>query len=301
MPDMSDRIIHIGYAKTGTTFLQQLVFPNLLGINYQHKLASKKALYPMIVFDSIDYDLAQVEESLKSLENDQPMLLSEEQLTGSFYQNLACNRTAIAQGLKTLGFNKVIVTIRNQLDALPSLYAQYIHEGGVLPMHDFFSLDEAFHRFNPTFNPGYLCYDRLIHRYHELFGKENVLILLNEELRSDPSGSRKRIADFCGADGVSDRTLTGRDNAALDRRSLAVMRLLNRYTWNRFSPAARLFPAFTSTRLRTALHLSFGKMKGGKISLNADDRRRFAAYYASSNRQLQTFISSDLASFGYPI
>ena len=295
------RIVHIGYAKSGTTFLQHKVFPGLKGIEYVRKESSKRMLYPLILNAHRDLDFEQIAKGIQSNIGDHA-LLSEEQLTGSFFVNLAINRYDIAEGLKSLGMDKVIITIRNQRDAVPSLYSQYVHEGGVLKMKDFLSVDGAFQSFNPRFNAAYLHYDRLIEVYQELFGKENVLVLLNEELRKDMAGCISTIESFCNATFDQSLIKGSRDNKSLDRVSLGVQRVLNRYTWNRFSPATRIIPGLTSTRLRRILQGTIGKLFSSAGRINAgSEHEALIASYRSSNKRLAALIDKDLGAFDYPM
>lgn len=296
------RIVHIGYAKSGTTFLQNRVFPGLTGVDYVGKEDSKRLLYSLILKAHEDVEMGAVKEAIDSRVKDHA-LLSEEQLTGSFFVNLAVNRYDIARGLKALAFDKVIITIRNQRDAIPSLYSQYVHEGGVLKFKDFLSVDSAFQTFNPHYNSSYLKYDKLVHVYQELFGPENVLVLLNEDLRNDFEGTIKEIESFCDATFDKSKIRASRDNKSLDRVSLGWQRVLNRYTWNRFSPASRIIPGLTSTRLRRLLQNSIGVLfrSSGRITLGKESDSMLRETYAESNRHLASLIQKDLSRHGYPM
>ena len=53
-------------------------------------------------------------------------LFSYEPLTGLEYRSAFVNRTLIATRLRRLGFERVIITIRNQFDVLESAYKQYV-------------------------------------------------------------------------------------------------------------------------------------------------------------------------------
>jgi len=72
---------------------------------------------------------SQFEELFK---NSKTNLCSYESLTGQHQLSVFINRIIIAERLKVFGFQKIIISIRNQCDILESAYKQYIKSGGIL-------------------------------------------------------------------------------------------------------------------------------------------------------------------------
>ena len=118
---MSNRVIHIGFPKTATTFLQWEVFPQLKGINYIDYNACRKLFPYLISLDKLDYELEPVRSAMVQHEKTEATnLYSFESLCGSPYAYKGMNRSSIAHGLRDLGFNKVIITVRDQAKAIDS-------------------------------------------------------------------------------------------------------------------------------------------------------------------------------------
>ena len=154
-------IVHIGYHKTATTFLQNVVFPTIKGVNYvdyQNCAEQFKDLYSSntLWFNS------RVKEQFKIQANG---LYSLEELVGSM--GTGTYNYEIAQRLKDVGFKKVILTIRRQDKMVESIYRQHIQIGGILKPYSFIT-EPNFFRWS------YLDYYALIERYAQLFGTENI-------------------------------------------------------------------------------------------------------------------------------
>lgn len=300
---MADIIAHIGYPKTGTTFLQHNVFPCLKNVTYIDHVRSKEMLYDIITKDPLDYDLASTRNRIQDCEESPaiPILLSQEQLCGSVFLNLGANRSQIATALKAVGVKKVMIGIRNQYDAIESLYKQYVHEGGVLSFNSFFSA-ENINQYNPVFNPGYFNYTPLISHYQSLFGEKNVLIVCNEDLRISETQEINRIVQFIGGETTYESsTKKSRDNSSLQSFSIQVLRHLNLLTFNRFRPRGILGNHFTSSKVRKVLHATLNKVfRRNEPLLNPTQKEQVNRWYQQSNNELSALIDTDLKAKGYP-
>ena len=300
---MTSIIAHVGFPKTGTTYLQHNVFPNLDNLEYIDHVQSKRLLYDIITKDVLDYDLNTIKNDIHESRQHQdlPMLLSQEQLCGSVFLNLGANKSQIASSLKFVGVNKVIIGIRNQFDAIESLYKQYIHEGGVLKFDQFFTNDNI-NRFNPVFNPSFFNYHSLITHYMQIFGSHNVLIICNEDLKNDEGSQINRITEFIGENITYTPTrYASRDNASLGSVSLQLLRISNLFTYNRFRPFGLLGSGFTTSRVRKALHLTLDNFRVQKSKLlNENQRNEITKWYSTSNRELANQTGINLKDKGYP-
>ena len=199
---MASPIIHIGYPKTGTTYLQKNIYPHLQGIKfYDYKIADD-LFYELIYLDDLDYDGDKEKEKFRPLlDSTENSLFSFESLTGAPFIYKGANRSLIPSRLKNLGFEKVIITIRNQVDIIDSLYRQYVVQGGVMKFKDFLDIDQKWKLSVRPFHTGYLNYDKLASRCIEVFGKENVLILQQENFRGEFDEIRKKLIHFTGSTG----------------------------------------------------------------------------------------------------
>lgn len=97
--------------------------------------------------------------------------------------------------LKRLGKVRLILVLRSQTSVIKSRYSQYVLSGGNLSFEHFVAAlhgdmegDDYFQNY----------YSEIINLLVEAFGNENVLVLLNEELKYQPFEFEKSLADFIG-------------------------------------------------------------------------------------------------------
>ncbi len=122
---MPDTFIHIGMPRTATTFLQRKIFPHLTGFHflslpYAHfSPAFQKIQYQ----DDSLYSVDEIKNDLAPLFKCEKLLISNENFVGQslFWYN--GNRTRNARRLQELFPDAhIIITLRNQLDLLRSMY-----------------------------------------------------------------------------------------------------------------------------------------------------------------------------------
>ena len=164
---MSKVIIHIGMHKTGTTFLQKVVFPNLNNTFYAHNneffVPWKKQLY-------------------KKADN---MLLSYEGFSGfpwnkfkeknswlkSFHLNIDQIRKFFPNAI-------IIIFFRKQGDLLLSIYKQYLQEGGELSINEFYGNGKILEKKDLSIKSrlNYIkdCFDQVYFLNYELFSDEKL-------------------------------------------------------------------------------------------------------------------------------
>lgn len=180
---MKNVIIHVGFHKTGTTFLQHY-FKQHPDVWYDQSFFEQYRQTGEITIENQIKD-CQVTES--------NVALSEEQLTvwngvlnplGAKFQeyNIEAHQKRNAQKLFELYPNaKILITIRGFDTLLQSLYAQYVLNGGVLFFGDFFEVQQK-NKLQKLFN-----YDYVFSIYSKMFGAKNVLILPYELLKENPA------------------------------------------------------------------------------------------------------------------
>ena len=183
--------IHVGYHKTGTTYLQNCGFQGksdirLLGGYSSNNNDQEKSLYLLkCKLSELGGDVFCAEKwredffsIINSIENLEGKILgvSDEALSGNYITGEG--DFEIAERIhKVFGKVKVVIVIRNQIDMIDSIYRQYIHLGGVYSFKKFIRSEGQ----NITSK---LKYDKLIGKYIELFGKDNVLILPYENIKN---------------------------------------------------------------------------------------------------------------------
>lgn len=229
---MPDQIVHIGYPKTATTFLQWNIFPHLKNIHYVNYQTCREVFQQIIYSDPLDYSVELVKE--KMIQREGSVLYSFESLAGSPFYYKGIGRSNIPFVLRSLGFNKVIITIREQTKAIDSYYRQYIVQGGTLSFRNWLDMADRKPIAQKYFQLGYLKYDKLIDKYNEIFGKENILILTQESLKDDSNEFIAKIQKFTNSKYEIHKERKA--NESLSNLSISVLRFFNHFLFSSVRP-----------------------------------------------------------------
>ncbi len=183
---MSQTIIHIGYPKTGTTFLQR------------YFLQHPDVYYDILAFKKYREKGIFTSEQLINKKNKPFHVLSEEQLSGGIVINdksltdygIKDHQSKVAKNLSLMFPSaKILITVRGFKSLIPSLYSQYISVGGIMNWNEFINSDH-------TVFTQFYDYDFLITQYYSYFGEQNVLVLPYELLQQDSDLFLKKIEHF---------------------------------------------------------------------------------------------------------
>lgn len=204
--------IHVGLPKTGTTALQHNFFSKHPSIAYlatrdnggpyppNHQLA--KLLHQITLFDELAFDITEFRKVAKDeitlrRKNDCRLFLSEEGFTG--FRGVGIGRKA--QLVKDVfGKARIILVIRKPRDFLESVYYQHIRNPhyNIKPVplinewiHE--GLDNIGHFLCPI---NMLKFYTIAKKYSDIFGRENVEVLLFEDLKYNPDEFIKRLSSF---------------------------------------------------------------------------------------------------------
>ena len=162
-------VIHVGLHRTGTTFLQNEIFPKLQGVNYK------------VYHDQTEYILSK----------DKINLISCESLSGSPTTWIKYNftiRDLLAKGLKAEFPNaKIIVGFRDKEKWAKSIYGQAVKQGRVYINY------ESWYK---KFDKKHLDFEGYLHLLNSLF--ENVYVYYLEDLQKDPDSFVKNMCNFIG-------------------------------------------------------------------------------------------------------
>lgn len=167
---MSKIIIHIGYPKTGTTFLQEEVFPSIKDISFLKSHNPLKHTYRR----NIDY---------------KKVLISDEGLIGDLFQTYT-KGTPFDDFKAKMGLMKelfhqptILISFRNHSGFIWSLYKQYLNQGGTLKhFNDFFNLNDT-----GIIKIDEMYYCRRLDFLNQLFN--NVISYDYELMKSDLDGT----------------------------------------------------------------------------------------------------------------
>lgn len=280
---MQKIICHIGFPKTGTTYLQKNVFPLIKNLNYIESGEIKHLLHDLIEKDDSYFNKANIREELMQMHiSNTNMLLSYEPLTGHHLKTEFPNRSQIARRLKAVGVDKIIITIRNQLDVLESTYKQYIKSGGVLKLSNFFNLNN---NSNPYFFIDYFNYEKIVELYSEIFGIENVKVIQFENLFLNTSPFENLLAHFLNVENTDFSSQTEfKVNKSLSNFSTKLLRIINHFTYNSYRPSSLVSKKFSSYRFyKILIFLDRSKSKHKLISKYENEIR---SCFSESNSSL---------------
>ncbi|MEP1032779.1 hypothetical protein [Ekhidna sp.] len=296
---MPDRIVHIGFPKTATTFLQWEVFPYLKEVNYVDYNACRD-IFPQIVFtDRLDHDLKVLSNKMDKYEKKGATnFYSFELLAGSPFSPKGMNRSLIAESLKDVGFSRVIITVRDQAKAIDSYYRQYIVQGGTLRFRKWLDINDKRGWLQKHFSLSYLKYDLLVAHYQSLFGKENVLVVDSENFRKEKDQTIDDVCGFLGASGLDTPSIRSTTvNNSLTNLSTSILRVCNYFTYNGIRPS-QFFHDSISTRnfwllLKLILDPYFFRIFSSAKSYLKKYKleKELKAYYAESNDELEKICS----------
>lgn len=288
---MQEIICHIGFPKTGTTYLQKNIFPFIKNINYVESHNIKRQLHDLIEKDDSFYNESKIHAELNSRHySNLSMLFSYEALAGHHIKTEFPNRSQIARRLKAAGVSKIIITIRNQTDVLESTYKQYIKSGGVLKLSKFFNLKN---NPNPTFFIDFFNYEKIIALYSEIFGAENVKVLQFEKLFSKSDAFKKELASFLNIKHEDILSPKGvKVNKSLSNFSTKALRIINHFTYNTYRPSHLISKKFSSHNFYKVL-IRIDRSKSKK-KLIFPYRSEINSYFSDSNLSLKEEYHIDL-------
>jgi hypothetical protein len=312
-----DMLLHIGYPKTGTTFLQKRVFASKdKGFVGPWTLWTGEAVEHFVLTHPRRFAPERVREAFRAAcaaeaEGNGAGLvpvISHEHLCGNLVHMRHCVGFEVADRLRaTFPEAHVLITIREQRSMLRSLYGQYIKEDGEWPIEMFLGNGDTPPGFAPICRLDYLEYDLLVSHYIELFGRDRVLVLPFEELRRDSVQFEQRVHDFAGT-GVQAAAQLPPANVGTGAATLAIWRRLNRLATKRppiFPKDYKSWPWSYRAKRQACRILEAVIPKSWHARADAALRRsidqRVAGYYGRSNRALSELMGLDLAGLGYEV
>ncbi|WP_417807501.1 hypothetical protein [Thioclava sp.] len=291
---MAQLLIHIGYHKTATSWLQNKLFLPKHGYLplANHQQVDAEIVRPHgLVFDP-DVMRARIAKGIAQREPDQTPLISSEILSGHpFYggresDDFARRLHAIAPDAR------ILITIRDQMRILPSVYMQYLSRGGVMPPDKFFAGTQE--PGYSGFSPDHFAYHRLVGLYQTLFGAQNVHVMTQESLARDRDTTLDQLATFAG------NTLWQGLGATMDKGGVGIsqpqgaawlLRRINHWQASTLNPQPPIAIATTPGGLyRVAGYLARRGPLAGSFArtkpVSDYVRATFAGQFADSNRAL---------------
>lgn len=302
-------IVHLGYHKTATTWLQKQLFPRALS----HEFIPRKTVQQAFLAPpGMHFDAGEARRLLALENRNRPVLLSEENLSGYLHNGGLHGFVApeMARRLhQVLPEARIVVFIRNQFDICRASYAQYVSGGGTWGPRRYFAaagkVRGALTRpwKAPMFEFEHFEFDRLITLYDGLFGRQQVHVYPYEWLRDRDALVARMERDLGLAvdpAGASER----RANRSLGAFGQTVLRAVNLFTRQSVVNKDWIVDLPGGQGLRHAAKAVLSRMPGCNrrpAMLPAPIRERIAAHYPESNRRLLALRDLPLAELGYPL
>jgi len=236
-------LIHAGYPRCASSFLQDKVFNNFKDIYYVNRNKEFRTLIKQFNYR------AEFGENIREkyfnlffpgLKN--KAIVSDEQFIGSIFSGCS-NASMILDKINSLGCEiKVIFIVRKQIEILDSLYRQYIKMGGTYTIEKFFD-DKIFKSHFVSLD----CfkYNTVISKFVEKFGQHNLIVLNYQELVDDFPNFINKISKFYKENNIKlDKIPYNKKvNQSLNNRSLRILRVLNKFVRSYFHPNQFIIPS----------------------------------------------------------
>ena len=309
-------LIHVGFHKTGTSYLQRLIFNDaaqgFCSPVDRHLLRDVLVRTSPFTFDAAETRAGLMPPLVQAAGEGLVPVLSHEQLSGQpagggyglRRREREASRKEVADRIHaTFPEARILIVIREQRDMVRSIYKWLVcgWEGRLSASIEQFLDQSPIERgYSPLFNFEYLEYDRIVGHFHKLYGASAVLTLPYEWLSKDPPAFVNRIRGFVDLPAVASIP-AGRVNEGKSAATCQVKRWLNRIV------ASPNRPGSLSRAERWAARFSgrFGKYlpEALQARAEADLKRRIrhllAGIYAESNARTARMTGLDLTSWGY--
>ena len=296
-------IFHIGYPRTGTTFLQKNFFEkngniNYLGPKYYHESSKPFFSYEkMSLINKIDVkkdiNIENVDFLFKdlSLSEDKVNLISSEKFLTygiNYFQNLIKMKKLLNLYNSRIKF-KVFFVIRNQFDVLESQYhhafSEISNNFSVKSFKELINLsDTEILNKQPekTFFSNYF-YDNTLSELLNYFERKDVGIFLYEELKNDKPAFLQKISNFLSIDWDEFEDLLKKEKVnQLDRNQNKI------YVYSEyFTKLQKLYSIFYLKKILPQGIKSLIKkyfMKEIKADISNKEKRKIKFFFKKSNK-----------------
>lgn len=284
---------HIGYQRTGSTFLQQrvlLAHPDLIA----HRNTAPFFFEDTLFARGIDHYRAMSTEPAAS----SVILETHNALSG----DTRVDRSDVAARIHAIQPEaRIIIGVRSHHTIIPSFYFLDVKNGGTLDYPSYVETAIANGKFR---------FDRMVAAYLDLFGPDRVLVLPYEDLRNDPADYVGRVLRFIGVQDnlefrQTDRPMKERYSDIGIRTILVLNRLLRERAGERTvedaGPSARRRFRKHVNGLVSAASRRIPDALTNWANINtASVAPRIEEIYGDSNARLSELIGRDLGALGYP-
>ena len=299
-------LIHIGYHKTATSWLQDCLFSKQ-EIGYA-KIPRRIIYEKLIHYNPLLFDAEKIRLYFDAILNRRSpknliIVISEERLSGSPHSGGYDSKELAGRLHKICPNGKVLIVIRQQVMMILSVYKQYIRGVGSCSINEY--LQPFQKRKFPAFEFSHFEYHRLIEEYIKLFGKKNVLVLPYELFFLNSTNFVQKIMKFSRAKTIDNLPVSKIINSSLSSYTIGIKRHFNPFIMEDISNIGSMMHVpFLSKWLEKSIEC-FDKVLPDNLKNNSDRKNRLAINklvsnrYCASNRKTQGFVDYDLSELGY--
>ncbi|ELR98387.1 hypothetical protein [Gloeocapsa sp. PCC 73106] len=313
----SSLLIHIGYPKTASSWLQADVFLDKTTgfcVPWEHQDGLCHHASDLFINCDVFSQSAALEFFQPGLisanQNQLIPVLSNEFLSGCFFftpPNYSPSLPGeIAERLKsTFKSAKILIMIREQQSMLLSAYRQMLIMGNSLTIEEFINTGENgkdITKHPSVGNLENLKFDQLIAKYYDVFGQDKTLVLPMEYLKKDMNLFFKTLYDFIQ---IPTQLINNQDskNVGLTGGRLAILRQLNKtisLTQNNPKMRENLFKI--NYKVAQVLDPVIPKKINESVETKLKQfiQKTVGNYYQESNQKTSKLIGIDLAKLKYP-
>lgn len=263
-------IIHIGFPKTATTWLQKKFYPNVENYEYYMPWVSNVEI---IGVDPMDPTY-----NMRKWKEKNNIIISNENFLGIGRIN-GFIRIGLAHRLKEIFPDAhIVIFIRNQIDLIASEYSWYVKNSGCTYSPRQFIHKRIRNPYNTfSYKLFHLNYDVIIDLYKNLFGEQKVHIFLYEELKSKPEAFVEKFSKQL--------------NLKVNLRSINFLPINTRMRIGLF-PIIRLINLFTKPKILYRHHILSLPFLGYHIPRIAEMLNKYSIFGPKPNAK--TLLGDDL-------
>jgi hypothetical protein len=297
-----DIIFHIGYQKTGSSWLQRAYFPQhpdiALIANCSRPWEIEFLSYLVVTSDR-DFDPGHARRLLDkeiealdgSLAGRKVLLVSAERLSGHSATG-GFDAVSIAHRInRSFPGARIVCIVRNPIEMIPSIYKQIVGEGYPGSLGDLMNQQ----RWRSVgFDLGQFQYHKLVNVYRDLMGSEKVCVLQYELMRNDIRTFLKQLCGFMGIEAVEPVMASKYVNKSLSDKCIPMARRMNHFRKSEWHP----FPLIDLGRAhRPVLRLLLGAAErlpyAGKPVLDRPTEEYLRDYFKESNARLAELVCGE--------
>lgn len=306
---------HIGYPKTASTFFQRQLFnkhPEINNLGKCNPLESPE--YKNNKFRDFFINLEHKNKIqfkfkhnkrllakyiLPHINTEKTVIFSDEDFTNPWHGDIGLKAKRLKSLFSDFSDLAVIVILRNQIELIRSFYEMWPYTPFAQEKRRHaYDFDKWVETALTDIDRSFLIapfYFETIEYYQQLFGEDQVKILLFERFVSQREDFCENLSNFLEVDSKATLRLLQKQNKENSAKKYR-LRTLKRSKFPLIPGIHKIFPAFIKGSLKSILSKLTNKPK-----LTQNQERKIKNLYASSNRKLNKIIKVDLDKYDYPL